>query len=73
VIAGGLALGLVASRLLKASSSDRYRQRTSGHLPERTPYRPSEAPDLGPTTGPVAHGSVVPATPAVPATFDASP
>jgi hypothetical protein len=75
VIAGGLALGLVASRLLNASASDRYRQRTSGYLPERTSYRPSEAPDLGPATGAVAPGSVVPATPAVPVTptaFDAS-
>jgi hypothetical protein len=52
VIAGGVALGLVASRLLKASSSDRYQRRTTGQLPER-------APEL--------HDPAVPATPAVPA------
>jgi hypothetical protein len=40
VIVGGVALGLVASRFLKASSSERYQQRASGQLPERTPYRP---------------------------------
>ena len=34
VIAGGIALGLVASRFLKASSSDRYQQRSA--LPART-------------------------------------
>ena len=74
VIAGGVALGLVASRFLKASSSDRYQQRTSGQLPERSSYRPADASDLG-TTRPVPRDSVVPATPAVPATptaFDAS-
>ena len=74
VIAGGVALGLVASRLLKASSSDRYQQRTSGQPPERTSYRPTEVPEPG-TTGPVLRDSIVPATPAVPATptaFDAS-
>jgi hypothetical protein len=38
VVAGGLALGLVASRFLKASSSRRYEQRgqTAGRLPART-------------------------------------
>jgi len=38
VIAGGMALGLVASRFLKASSSDRYEQRSQGYaqLPART-------------------------------------
>jgi hypothetical protein len=52
VIAGGVALGLVASRLLKASSTDRYQRRTTGQLPER-------ASEL--------HDPAVPATPAVPA------
>jgi hypothetical protein len=39
VIAGGMALGIVASRFLKASSSSRYEQRGShghGQLPART-------------------------------------
>ena len=50
MIAGGVALGLVASRLLKASSSDRYQQRTSGQPPERTVVHQVPEPD---TTGPV--------------------
>jgi hypothetical protein len=73
VIAGGVALGFIASRFLKASSSGRYEQRTSGQLPERTPYRSTDAPDRGGNG--VRHDSVAPATPAVPATptaFDAS-
>jgi hypothetical protein len=73
VIAGGVALGFVASRFLKASSSDRYQQRASGQLPERTPYRPTDAPDPGGNG--VARDSVAPAPPGVPATptaFDAS-
>jgi ElaB/YqjD/DUF883 family membrane-anchored ribosome-binding protein len=69
VIAGGLALGLVASRLLKASSSDRYQQRTSGQPPERPPYRPTEVPEPGATV-PVVRDSIVPTTPA-PTAFDA--
>ena len=52
VIAGGVALGLVASRLLKASSSDRYQRRATGQLPERASALRDRA---------------VPATPAVPA------
>ena len=48
VIGGGIALGLVASRFLKASSSRRYEQRSSGQLPARTSY---DAPGI--VTGPV--------------------
>jgi len=46
VIAGGVALGLVASRFLKASSTRRYEERSQGHgqLPVRT------APAAPPTT-----------------------
>jgi hypothetical protein len=65
VIAGGVALGLAASRLLKASSSDRYRQRTGGQPSARTSYPPAETSDLG-TTAPLGRDPVVPATPAVP-------
>ncbi len=36
VIAGGVVLGLAASRFLKASSSRRYEQRSSQRLPART-------------------------------------
>jgi gas vesicle protein len=46
VIAGGLALGLVASRFLKASSSRRYEGRSQGYstqLPARTTYEPPPA------------------------------
>jgi hypothetical protein len=60
VIAGGIAVGLVASRFLKASSSRRYEQRTSGQLPERTSasYDPYAAP--------------APGIPATPTAFDAT-
>jgi ElaB/YqjD/DUF883 family membrane-anchored ribosome-binding protein len=61
VIAGGLALGFLASRFLKASSRDRYEQRTYGRygvadgrhqLPERTGgYRPASAPAGSGTIG----------------------
>jgi hypothetical protein len=55
VIAGGIAVGLVASRFLKASSTRRYeQQRTTGRPPERAPTLP--APDVTATRG-------VPATP----------
>jgi ElaB/YqjD/DUF883 family membrane-anchored ribosome-binding protein len=62
MIGGGMALGLVASRLLKASSGDRYQQRTSGRLPERASYRPAETSALG--TGPEK-----PAVPVTPVAF----
>jgi len=39
VIAGGVTLGLVASRFLKASSIDRYEQRSS--VPRRDPVVPA--------------------------------
>ena len=42
VIAGGVALGLVASRFLKASSIDRYEKRTS--IQSREPVAPAVPP-----------------------------
>jgi len=61
VIAGGLALGLVASRFLKASSTDRYEQRSSrgySQLPARTgDVSPATS---GIHTGPVTTGPTVP-------------
>jgi gas vesicle protein len=51
VIAGGLALGVVASRFLKASSSRRYESRTQGssyQLPARTTYAPPPASTYDP-------------------------
>jgi hypothetical protein len=60
VIAGGIAVGLVASRFLKASSSRRYEQRTSGQLPQRTSA--SYDPDVAPAPG----------IPATPTAFDAT-
>jgi ElaB/YqjD/DUF883 family membrane-anchored ribosome-binding protein len=60
VIAGGIAVGLVASRFLKASSGRRYEQRRSGQLPERT-YA-SYDPDVAPA----------PDIPATPTAFDAT-
>ena len=62
VIAGGMALGLVASRFLKASSSRRYEERSQsygsqsyGQLPART--------SSGIYTSPVSTGPTVPTTP----------
>jgi hypothetical protein len=60
VIAGGVALGIVASRLLKASSSDRYQRRANGQLPERASALPDPAVPATPTVtaGPtVRHAS----------------
>jgi hypothetical protein len=47
VMAGGVVLGLLASRALKASSSRRYEQRSGGELPARgtASYRPAPAVD----------------------------
>jgi ElaB/YqjD/DUF883 family membrane-anchored ribosome-binding protein len=57
VIAGGLAVGFLASRFLKASSSDRYHGRTQ--LPETVPSQRftrephlGGAPAVGPATAP---------------------
>jgi hypothetical protein len=46
VIAGGVALGLVASRFLKASSIDRYEKRTS--IQPREPVTTPAAPPMPP-------------------------
>jgi len=56
VVGGGIALGLVASRFLKASSSRRYAQRSS------VPARPTA--QLAPTT------PATPAAPTPPAPYD---
>lgn len=62
VIAGGVALGLVASRFLKASSTRRYEERTQSirRLPERT--------GSGIHATPVANGPAV--TPPAPPRFE---
>jgi len=57
VIAGGAALGLVASRFLKASSSRRYEQRTQSHA--QLPQHASS----GIHPSPVSSGPAVPTTP----------
>jgi hypothetical protein len=69
VAAGGLALGFMASRVLKAASSRRYEQRgTAGELP---PGRPTPVRSIGrapmdePRTTPAA-----PVTPVAPGTSD---
>jgi hypothetical protein len=66
VIAGGLALGLVASRFLKASSTRRYEERSQSYaqLPQRT--------SSGIHTSPVQSGPPV-TTPAPPVTTPAPP
>ena len=52
VIAGGLALGIVASRFLKASSASRYEQ-SRGQLPART----YDAPPTTPAPVPASYGT----------------
>jgi hypothetical protein len=65
VLAGGVALGAVAARFLKASSRDRYRQRTSpGPSLSPRPSRPSVA---GSPPAPAIPPGQSPATGAVPA------
>jgi hypothetical protein len=44
VVAGGMALGFVASRFLKASSSDRYRNSIGS--PQSSPYQPPALPRM---------------------------
>ncbi len=57
IVAGGVALGVVSSRFLTASSSRRYeeRSRSAGQLPART--------TSGIHTSPVSSGPAVPTTP----------
>jgi len=61
VIAGGVALGLVASRFLKASSTRRYDQRSAN--PDRLPAR---AYDVSPGTSGIPTGAALPPTPPPP-------
>ena len=66
VVAGGLVLGLAASRFLKASSSRRYEQRSFGssdRLPARTYDVSPETAGLGAGTGTATRAPVLPATP----------
>jgi hypothetical protein len=78
VMAGGLALGFAASRVLKASSTDRYQQRSTGYrspqLPQTTGYgaeerfsRPATSPPMStpPATGtsPATQPGVAPPPP----------
>jgi hypothetical protein len=65
VIAGGVALGVVASRFLKASSSRRYDERmgSSARVPARTG---DVAPSYGVPPGSVSSGTGVPPIPSSP-------
>jgi ElaB/YqjD/DUF883 family membrane-anchored ribosome-binding protein len=64
VIAGGLALGLLASRFLKASSSSRYEQQQSQGQPQLPAHTYDTSPATsGIHTAPVTSGPEVPATP----------
>jgi hypothetical protein len=72
VIAGGMALGLVASRFLKASSTRRFEQRSSGSW-QSSGQLPARTHDVSPATsgihtGPVTTGPAVPTTPPADAT-----
>jgi hypothetical protein len=70
VLAGGVAVGVVAARLLKASSRNRYQQRNGAGAPARTPgtspqplRRSAVEPVATPPT-PAPAPEVVPPTPA---------
>jgi ElaB/YqjD/DUF883 family membrane-anchored ribosome-binding protein len=56
VVAGGIALGLAASRFLKASSTGRYQQ-SAKHLAAGAP--PSPMAPTARVTAPTAHGAAV--------------
>src|SRR3954468_11461871 len=63
VVAGGLVLGFAASRFLKASSSERYQQRSSARVPAtRSPQLPvPTSPSVGNGAG-VGNGASTPHT-----------
>jgi ElaB/YqjD/DUF883 family membrane-anchored ribosome-binding protein len=64
VMAGGLALGFVTSRFLKASSTDRFEQRSSaGQIPRRTSEPRFQRDTMGVGTGVTPPPPVVPPTP----------
>ena len=65
VIGGGVVLGLIASRFLKASSTRRYEQRSSGLSYGELPVRTGDGMPSSTYSGGVAP---TPATPATPAT-----
>lgn len=74
VLTGGLALGLVAARFLKASSRNRYRQRSNGvrptgQVPRRTAPPPVNRSAVEPVVAPPPPTAkpTPPATPATPA------
>lgn len=62
VIAGGMALGLAASRFLKASQSDRYQTRSNGFSTTTTPATPPVQP-TGYSIPPARQGTGLSATP----------
>src|SRR5437868_4087255 len=71
VLAGGVAVGVLAARFLKASSRDRYRQRSggpaNGRVPQRTesqlPRRSAVEPVATPPPPTAQPGTPAPATP----------
>jgi hypothetical protein len=65
VLAGGLALGVVAARFLKASSGSRYQQRSqNGQLPQRQPQPVHRAAVEPVATPPPPTAKPAPAVPA---------
>jgi len=65
VIAGGLAVGLLASRFLKASSTNRYEQRSSSYQSSR--QLPARSVDVSPTASGI-HTPPISTAPPVPTT-----
>ena len=77
VAAGGLTLGFIASRFLKASSSRRYQTRTAGAQPEQMNRPPSPSAGNGggaeTSSAPPTPGAIRGSTQAVPTGTGAGP
>ncbi len=66
VLAGGMAVGILAARFLKASSRNRYQQRSGTSSPAQVPQRTTPEPARRSPVEPVATPPPATAQPAVP-------
>jgi ElaB/YqjD/DUF883 family membrane-anchored ribosome-binding protein len=66
VLAGGMAVGILAARFLKASSRNRYQQRSGTHSPAQVPQRTTPEPARRAAVEPVVSPPPATAQPAVP-------
>lgn len=74
VVAGGVAVGVLAARFLKASSRSRYQQRNGSNAPAQVPQTTEAAPPRRSAVEPVATPpAATPAPSSAPATTAAAP